>query len=167
MYEDSRKEYEKVLEEGNHLKAQQAQRLMQAASASLGELIVFNQNGFTASDYVCVEAPEMLLLELERTWDGKGILYVKDVPSLGYKTISEIEMPSKGFLKAAADRVETKDLRVVLNEAGQFTSIYDKKQDRELLPIDRYANRLVTYKDRPHNYDAWDINNYYTLKNGH
>ena len=23
-------------------------------------------------------------------------------------------------------------------------------------------NRLMSYEDRPHNYDAWDINSYYT-----
>jgi len=33
-----------------------------------------------------------------------------------------------------------------------------------VLKENRHANVLMTYEDRPHNYDAWDVNNYYVEK---
>ncbi|MCI9141060.1 MAG: alpha-mannosidase [Lachnospiraceae bacterium] len=165
IYEDSKREYEQVLREGYALEARAMGLLTEAVEAGEGELVVFNRNGFAASDYVYVENPETVPLNLERTWDGKGILYVKDVPALGYRTISDAgESGARGFLQVTTDTVETEDLKVTLNKAGQFTSVYDKKEQRELLSPGQCGNRLVTYEDRPHNYDAWDINDYYTLK---
>ena len=35
---------------------------------------------------------------------------------------------------------------------------------REILPEGKCANVIMSYEDRPHNFDAWDINNYYTEK---
>lgn len=83
IYEDSKREYEEVLREGYALEARAMGLLTEAVEAGEGELVVFNRNGFAASDYVYVEDPETVPLNLERTWDGKGILYVKDVPALG------------------------------------------------------------------------------------
>ena len=60
--------------------------------------------------------------------------------------------------------VDTPYFHVVINEAGQFTSIYDKSAGREIIPEGKVANQIVTYEDKPHNFDAWDINNYYTEK---
>lgn len=57
-------------------------------------------------------------------------------------------------------------ISIDLNEKGQFISIYDKKAARELLPEGQAANVLMSYEDRPHNYDAWDLNNYYTENPG-
>lgn len=42
--------------------------------------------------------------------------------------------------------------------------IYDKKADRDVLKPGKAGNVIVSYEDRPHNYDAWDVNNYYTEK---
>jgi alpha-mannosidase len=60
--------------------------------------------------------------------------------------------------------VETPYFVISLNEYGQFTRIYDKKHDREVIPDGKRANQIITYEDKPHNYDAWDINHYYTEK---
>lgn len=59
---------------------------------------------------------------------------------------------------------ETPFFHVEWNDKGQFISIYDKKADRELLPAGEKGNVIMSYEDRPHNYDAWDINHYYTEK---
>ncbi len=164
IYEDSKQEYEQILDKGYDLQAQAICQLSAEVNAAKGELIVFNRNGFTASDYVYVDNPDDTFLKMEKTWDGRGILYVKDVPAFGYKAVLEGEKSAGGFCYVSSDRVETEDMKVVLNKAGQFISIYDKRKGRELLKDGQYANRLITYEDRPHNYDAWDINDYYRLK---
>ncbi len=164
IYEDSKREYEYILKTGQDMQEQEIWRLAAEINAEKGNLIIFNRNGFMASDYVYIDNPDEVSLKMERTWNGKGILYVKDIPASGYKVVSAVSKPMDGFWQATPDRVETKDLKVTLNKAGQFVSIYDKGEKRELLPDGQYANRLVTYEDRPHNYDAWDINDYYKLK---
>lgn len=76
----------------------------------------------------------------------------------------EIEGSNKDRMIRSLQEVDTPYFHIVLNEAGQFTSIYDKAADREIIPEGKTANQIVTYEDRPHNFDAWDINNYYTEK---
>ncbi len=63
-----------------------------------------------------------------------------------------------------ASCVDTPYFRVELNEKGQFASIYDKKNARELLKPGACGNVIVSYEDKPHNYDNWDINHYYKEK---
>ena len=60
--------------------------------------------------------------------------------------------------------IENDWFRICLNEKGQFTSFYDKRAGRELLKEGRCGNVLMSYEDKPHNYDAWDLNCYYTEK---
>jgi len=45
---------------------------------------------------------------------------------------------------------------------GTYTSIArNKKYNREVLKAKERANVLQAFEDKPHNYDAWDINIYY------
>ena len=60
--------------------------------------------------------------------------------------------------------MENDYVKIELNELGQIKSIYDKKAQREVLKRGQCANVIMTYEDRPHNYDAWDVNNYYVEK---
>ena len=53
--------------------------------------------------------------------------------------------------------LETALLRLEWDENGQLTSIYDKREDRELVPQGRKANAITLYEDRPRNYDAWEL----------
>ena len=50
IYEDSKREYEQVLREGYALEARAMGLLTEAVEAGEGELVVFNRNGFAASD---------------------------------------------------------------------------------------------------------------------
>lgn len=67
-------------------------------------------------------------------------------------------------LYASAQRMENDFFILELNKCGQFCRIYDKREGRELLPPGERGNVMVSYEDRPHNYDAWDVNYYYTEK---
>jgi alpha-mannosidase len=53
---------------------------------------------------------------------------------------------------------------VELNEAGDITRIYDKTNDREVLPEGAVANQFQAFEDRPLNWDAWDIDIFYDDK---
>ena len=93
------------------------------------------------------------------------IFRASGVPSKGYKTFGLGEADSAQPVGVAAcDKMENRFFRIRLNEKGQFTSIYDKRAGRELLPEGKCGNVFMSYEDRPHNWDAWDINRYYTEK---
>src|SRR5699024_6134081 len=47
---------------------------------------------------------------------------------------------------------------------GQFTSIFDKEAQREVLKPNGLGNVLRVYEDKPIYYDNWDIDIYYTQK---
>jgi hypothetical protein len=63
-------------------------------------------------------------------------------------------------VKIDGHTVETDALRVVFDEAWQMTSIYDKKNDREVLKKGAVGNELRVYADYPDTYDAWEWQSY-------
>lgn len=119
--------------------------------------------------------------------DGKLLFLASGVPARGYKTFhiceegtekrlstdaceaSEAAGENLGGTEAKWPEVSEHSLEnqffyIELAENGEFSRIYDKKARREILPEGKRGNVLLTFEDRPHNYDAWDINNYYTEK---
>ena len=70
----------------------------------------------------------------------------------------------KSCLYASSTRMENDFFRIEFNDKGQFAHLYDKRAKREILKDGKPGNVIVSYEDRPHNFDAWDINNYYTEK---
>lgn len=114
-------------------------------------------------------------------YDNQIISSGETVPSNSKKELSKKELSkneeygSNAENKTANDiivhnednnitEIETPYFSVELNSSGQFTRIYDKEAEREIIPIGKVANQIISYEDKPHNFDAWDINNYYTEK---
>ncbi len=52
-------------------------------------------------------------------------------------------------------------LSLIINNAGQIISLFDKPYQRELIPPEQVGNELITYEDRPVSWDAWDIDSFY------
>ena len=100
---------------------------------------------------------------LQKTGDGY-IAIVDGIPAKGYKTFKLVQAKAASSLSLSVKVADTPYYHVTLNDAGQFTGIYDKKNQREIIPEGRVANQIITYEDKPHMFDAWDINNYYTEK---
>lgn len=59
------------------------------------------------------------------------------------------------WLQINGSEISTPLYRIIFNEDGSISSLYDKKLDREFADGD--FNKLKIYDDRPGNYDAWDI----------
>lgn len=105
------------------------------------------------------------LLPIQRTFDGKALFYASDMPGMGYAVfrIRQGELPAAAM---PADRSGTENayIRLRFSPEGQICSIYDREADRELLPEGAVANCLESYEDRPHCYDAWELESYYKEK---
>ena len=77
---------------------------------------------------------------------------------------SKGSLQGSGPIRISERHLENDFFSIELNEKAQFASIFDKKAAREILRKGHAGNVLISYEDRPHNYDAWDLNNYYTEK---
>lgn len=83
------------------------------------------------------------------------------VPALGRTTyrVSEGAPTSHHAISGTADTLENDRLSVRLDDCGQIVSIYDRHLEREWLAGP--ANVFQTFDDRPNNWEAWDINDWY------
>lgn len=175
VYEDSKEEYEKITAESGALIAHATQAVANQVNAAAGSLVVYNPNSFVNNDVVVFDVPAGMesvivmdgekVLPTQLTYDGKAIFCMGAVPPKGYKTFT-VREGECGKISITADEkhVSTPYYRVRFNKKAQFVSVYDKKQKRELIKKGAAANVIMTYEDKPHNYDAWDLNNYYTEK---
>lgn len=105
-------------------------------------------------------------IPVQRTEDGRYLFCAPEVPPKGYKTFAVkcTGNLARGTMEVSASRMENRFFIIEYNDKGQFSRIYDKRERRELLRPGTAGNVIMSYEDRPHNYDAWDINNYYTEK---
>ena len=60
--------------------------------------------------------------------------------------------------------LENDYLRVELDSAGDIVRIYDKHNDRDVLPNGAIANQFQAFEDRPINPDAWDVDIFFDDK---
>lgn len=177
VYDDSKEEYEKLLKEGGILEERALKEIADAVDAPEHSLIVFNPNGMTGEQIVSFICPAEITepevgdgeksCTVQKLKDGTCLFTAGGVPAKGYKTFTLREASpkaQKSGLSASARHLENDYVRVSFADNGQISSIYDKTEKRELLKEGQNGNVLMTYEDRPHNYDAWDVNNYYTEK---
>ena len=85
-------------------------------------------------------------------------------PASCMETVKEEAADTTPSMEVSTEVMENEYFKVEYNEKGQFAKIYDKKANRDVLKPGKAGNVIVSYEDRPHNYDAWDVNNYYTEK---
>ncbi len=61
------------------------------------------------------------------------------------------------------NQIENNFYKAVINQEGEITSLVDlRNTSGELVEQGKTLNRLKFYQDRPMNWDAWDIDEYYT-----
>ncbi len=150
VYDESKEQYEEILEKASDIIKDATVNVVSNIDSKKGSIVVFNPNSHVATDIVAI--------------DGKKLLAC-DVPANGYKVFDIKDMEAKSNApKATTKEMENQYFIIKFSDNGQFTSIYDKKAKRELLKEGQLGNVIMSYEDRPHNYDAWDINNYYVEK---
>lgn len=174
VYEDSKVEYERITEIGNELVEKALISVVDNIDANKNTVVVFNANSFIGEgivSFICpadIENPIIIdgdtTVSTQRVESGEYIFLATGVSSKGYKVFGIKEGISKTTLIADDRHLENEWVRVKLHENGQISSIYDKCEKREVLKENQNANVLITYEDRPHNFDAWDLNNYYVEK---
>ena len=158
VYDDSQKEYRKLLsftgeEEGSRL---------QAIAKRVGRTVVFNPNGQTMSGFATLTDPGELKC-VQKTAQGDYLVWADRIPAKGY-AVPEDRWLVCGPVQISTEKVDTPFAEICFNKNGHISSWYDKSARRPLLNEGQCANVLMTYEDKPHQYDNWNLFDYYKEK---
>ncbi|MDO5423205.1 MAG: glycoside hydrolase family 38 C-terminal domain-containing protein [Eubacteriales bacterium] len=180
VYEDSRREYQRLQEITGQIEMQAIEKLTEQTEAEAGELVVFNPNGMNLDGIVEISDVDGVFrwinavecagerCPVQHLENGKFLFRAGNVPAKGWKTFAptEAKMPlvtADDFFCTEEETV-TPFYQIRWNQAGQIVSFYDSRAGRELLQSGKCANVLMTYEDKPHSYDNWNIFEYYKEK---
>lgn len=146
VYEVSKQQYEEIGAKAQDMQ-EKAYRDIAENLHTDGGILVFNPNSFAGSGTVGV--------------DGRQV-YVSDIPAKGYKVVKEYAITDKS--RVSPTEMENDFFKITLDSRGTFTSLWDKRANREVLRGGQRGNVLTAYEDIPRKYDNWEISNYYTEK---
>jgi alpha-mannosidase len=172
VYEDSEIEYAKAKEWVD----QTLEEIEQYTVKKEHTWTVFNSAAWERNEYVLLtgllqesgsfEDEEGQVLESVLTDDGI-VVYLENVPALGSKRITLVEgKPEEkaSVFKVAESSVSTPFYKIEWNEKGHLASIFDKENQREVIPEGGSGNVFQLFEDKPMNWDAWDIDLFYQEK---
>ncbi len=115
-----------------------------------GKWVVFNPNGFEATDVI--------------NCDGKSVT-VHNIPPMGWTVIDGADEECRVEVAGGTDRtIENKFYKVVFDEDFDIISIFDKREQREVIKPGKKANELIMYQDIPYSYDSWEVSRYHRDK---
>jgi alpha-mannosidase len=119
---------------------------------------------------------------------SKAVFFGKAIPAKGYQTyyveyadrveyadatgnndpvdasIVPINEDTCSTIVVEHNQMENQFFKLLLDEQGNFTSIYDKRNEREVLKPGERGNVLQAFEDKPINFNAWDIDIFYEEK---
>lgn len=176
VYEDSKRDYERINTVARGIVSETITNITSKLSLKNKSIVAFNQLSFDRSDVVSFELPEgwrnieirsgEKVLQSQVIDGNKVIFFAESVPAKGYKAfeIRETENKCDGQLKAKDLNISNKFFDITFDNNGNITSIYDILNERQVLSAKGRGNVLTAFEDKPHNFDAWDINIYYSEK---
>ncbi len=140
VYDESLARYQQLSEQIEHLYRQAQQTLTHQEQRAT--VAIFNPLSWQRREW----------LQVADTW------HQITVPSMGYAVIAPGSTDSDATTSyraiASPQLLENDKLRIQFTSDGAISSIFDKEQQREVLPASKQANRLALYHDEG---DAWDF----------
>lgn len=177
VYDESRDEYEGILSEGTKIIDRAINSVASEVNVNAASVIVFNPQGAVCSDIVSFTLPQgkkdISILDTctnkvypcQICDNNQAIFFAEGVPAKGYKAfiINEYALQVEDITITKESMIND-FFNIKLDDKGQFTSIFDKRANREVLKKGEKGNVLEAFEDKPYNWDAWDINAYYQEK---
>lgn len=146
VYDDAFSLYDEARTLGNSICNDKLLSIAKNVSANDG-VLVYNANSFIVSDYV-----EYL---------GE-MIFAENIPAMGWKVIKPIN--EELLVVANENFLENEFFNVKFDKQGNVISIFDKKNNREIVENNKFFNEIVAYENIPYCYDAWEISEYYKDK---
>lgn len=147
VYDVSREQYLEIEKVGNCAIENAAKNIAENVAATDG-YVVFNPHSFVNSGAV----------EIDGTY-----YYAENVPAKGYKVLKPVSGESN--VQVTENSIENAFFRLAFDEKGGISSIFDKRNCREVLKEGQSGNVLTAYEDYPREYDNWEMSSYYVEKN--
>ncbi|WP_443662536.1 alpha-mannosidase [Clostridium sp.] len=175
VYEVTKVEYEEIKRKSGSLTKERLDAIASAAGAGKDNIAVFNTLSFERRDKVVLDNIPLKVTELvskegvsyplQKTEDGKAVAWVEGIPSKGLKVLkfSEGKNSISPFIITESG-IETPYYKISINSGGFFTSLYDKRCNREVLQSGEKGNLFRVYEDKPREFDNWNIDIYYDRK---
>ncbi len=94
---------------------------------------------------------------------GENALLIEahDLPPMGYAVYRLVpggdEAEASGLLSATSKGMENDFVKFSFDKRGTVVGLYDKTAQRDVFPKGQPGNVLQLFDDRPHAWDAWDI----------
>jgi alpha-mannosidase len=176
VYQDALEQHAQVAEATQRIAGDALAALARHVDAAPGVPIIFNAISWTRDGLVEVDGAQAASLGLpsQDLDGGRALVRVARVPAYGYRAASAARTPSEQAetdeppMVVTPNLLESRFYRIELNERGQITRLLDKQahggSGREVLLPGARANVLHLFEDRPLNWDAWDINEFYEQK---
>ncbi len=146
VYDVSHEQYREIQKTGGNIIDGALRKIADGVSADEG-ILVYNPNSFVSSSAVKTDS---------------GYIYAENIPAKGYKVIAPEKTQSDIYL--TENTLENAFFKLTLDESGNFSSIFDKRNNREVLKHGEKGNVFTVYEDYPREYDNWEISSYYTEK---
>ncbi len=174
VYVESHEQYEKIYRDGLKLQSELVDRISDKLKGELNikskSLLVINPLSIGGDKIISFEYDKDLVL-----FDGKNEVKVQrnnnvntfianDIPSMGYKLFTIKEVSKEKHISTKKRLFETDYYEIEFNDEGMISSLYDKIENRQVVKENEVLNSFIVYEDRPHNWDAWDVNIYYEEK---
>jgi alpha-mannosidase len=173
VYEDSREQYEKILAEGKSMLDSALEAIVKNIDSEKEAVAVFNPTSNCSNGLVrfrgnlkleALCSPGGVVTAVQKVPDGI-VFFAPHVPSRGYGVYtSSDKSPSPPELLVEPHHLENRFFSITLDAQGTLSSIYDKRNHREILVPGERGNRLLSFEDKPINFNAWDIEAYYQEK---
>ncbi|MBC7328417.1 alpha-mannosidase [bacterium] len=163
VYVDSKKDYEEIFAIGEEIKKESLSLLAKRINTK-GEgkeaVIVFNSLSWDRKSLVEVELPEGLVVDAPCQRSGNKLLFIAEVPSMGYRTYQVIEgSPSEGGLTVKENHLENDMFSLDIDDEGRITRLIDKRNKKEVLAGP--GNEFFLFHDLG---NAWEVEKDYEVK---
>lgn len=144
VYDVTDVEYARILADGRKMISDSIDSIRKNIKTD-GGILVYNPSPFTSSGVVDLE--------------GKHY-FAENIPARGYKIVKKVDAPDE--IAVSGRTIENELLKIEFNDKYHITSIFDKRENREVLCGE--GNVLEVYEDYPRAYDAWEITDYHVQK---
>ena len=167
VYDDSKEIYEELFAQ---LKALKAEAFAALGKKLPGDIELYNSLSDARDDVVWFDADEDVTALRDAGGNEYPVQRVEGRACAFVKNLAPMTATPMWFVRGGAceekldvdtKRFSTPFWQGAFDGAMRITSLKDVRADRELCKPGEKLNRIVCYENRPHNYDAWDINIYY------
>lgn len=149
-YEEMMKEVEGAVENSYHALNTLSKKELTSESLTINP----EQEGSSVKIFNSLSWEREEWVRLGKTWTK-----VK-VPAMGYRVYAMDSSSGEAFARPLEEEktLENDIFKVVFSADGFIEAIYDKEEERQVIPAGEVANKLVLYEDKG---DAWDFPIYY------